>query len=106
MAKKLYDLAVKTGEYQNNQGETKGRWQNVGAIMENDEGGKFIMLAKWFSPAGVPDLNGKGSESLLISMFPPRDPNQQQGQSQQSDRPTDRRAPPAPQQNMDDDIPF
>lgn len=105
MAKKLYDLAVKTGEYKNQSGEMKGRWQNVGAVMQSDDGSKFIMMAKWFNPAGVQDLSGKGGESILLSMFPPRDPNQQQGQ-QQSDRPVDRRAPPPPQQDLDDDIPF
>lgn len=78
MAKKLYDLAVKTGEYQNGSGETKGRWQNVGAVMQNDDGGKFIMLAKWFNPAGVPDLSGRGGESLLLSMFPPQEKDGQQ----------------------------
>lgn len=106
MAKKLYDLAVKTGEYKNQSGEMKGRWQNVGAVMQSDDGSKFIMMAKWFNPAGVQDLSGKGGESILLSMFPPRDPNQQQGQQQQSDRPVDRRAPPPPQQDLDDDIPF
>lgn len=80
MAKKLYDLAVKTGEYQDRNGNKKGRWQNVGAVMQNDDGGKFIMLAKWFNPAGVPDLNGKNaqSESILLSMFEPRNDNGQQ----------------------------
>lgn len=107
MAKKLYDLAVKTGEYKNQQGETKGRWQNVGACMQGDDGGKFLMLAKWFNPAGVQDLSGKGGESILLSMFPPRDPNAQgqQGQGQPNDRPADRRAPP-PQDDINDDIPF
>jgi hypothetical protein len=106
MAKKLYDLSVKTGEYKNQSGEMKGRWQNVGAVMQSDDGSKFIMMAKWFNPAGVQDLSGKGGESILLSMFPPRDPNQQQGQQQQSDRPVDRRAPPPPQQDLDNDIPF
>jgi hypothetical protein len=74
MTKKIYDLAVKTGEYTNQQGETKGRWQNVGAIMQGDDGNKFVMLAKWFNPAGVPDLNGKNakSESILMSCFAPK----------------------------------
>ena len=103
MAKKLYDLAVKTGEYKNQSGEMKGRWQNVGAVMQSDDGSKFIMLAKWFNPAGVQDLSGKGGESILLSMFPPREPN---AQGQQNDRPADRRAPPPPQDDMNDDIPF
>lgn len=75
MAKKLYDLAVKTGEYNDRNGQKKGRWQNVGAVMQGDDGGKFIMLAKWFSPAGVPDLSGRGGESILLSMFEPRNDN-------------------------------
>jgi hypothetical protein len=39
--------------------------------MQNDDGGMFLMLAKWFNPAGVAD--GKSSESILVSMFEPRE---------------------------------
>lgn len=107
-ARKLYDLAVKVSEYQDQQGNKKGRWQNVGAVMQGDDGGKFIMLAKWFNPAGVPDFSGRGGESLLLSMFEPKDQNgQQQGGGQQQQQ---RQAPPpqqrAPQNQYDDDIPF
>tara|TARA_R110002126_G_C10218505_1_gene478777 strand:+ start:199 stop:585 length:387 start_codon:yes stop_codon:yes gene_type:complete len=69
MARKLYDLSVKVGEYTNKAGETKGRWQNVGALMESDNG-MFIMLAKWFNPAGVVDT--RGGESILVSCFEPK----------------------------------
>lgn len=96
--KKLYDLAVKTGEYQDNQGQKKGRWQNVGAVMQGDDGNKFIMLARWFSPAGVPDLSGKGGESILLSMFAPKE----QGHAP-APAPAQR---PAPAPMADDDIPF
>jgi hypothetical protein len=78
MAKKLYDLSVKVGEYTNKAGETKGRWQNVGALMEGDNG-MFIMLAKWFNPAGVVD--SRGGESILVSCFEPK----AFGEGQQSD---------------------
>lgn len=94
--KKVYDLAVKTGSYTGQDGKEKGRWQNVGSVMQTDDGGKFIMLARWFSPAGVPDLKGKGGESVLLSMFEPRDKS----------------APSAPVQQVgnapsfDDNIPF
>lgn len=64
--KKLYDLSVKTGEYQK-EGETKGKYLNVGCIMEKDDGGKFILLNRTFNPAGVP--NPENRESLIISMF-------------------------------------
>ena len=107
-ARKLYDLAVKVSEYQDNQGNKKGRWQNVGAVMQGDDGGKFIMLAKWFNPAGVPDFSGRGGESLLLSMFEPKDQNGQQqggGGQQQRQAPPQRSAPP--QQNQyDDETPF
>lgn len=114
-ARKLYDLAVKVSEYQDNQGNKKGRWQNVGAVMQGDDGGKFIMLAKWFNPAGVPDFSGRGGESLLLSMFEPKDQNGQQGgggghQQQGGQQQQQRQAPPpqqrAPQNQYDDDIPF
>ena len=70
--KKLYDLAVKTGTY-NAGGQEKGRYENVGAVMQSDDGGKFIMLKRVFNPAGVPDLSGRNSDSVLLSMFPPKD---------------------------------
>ena len=94
MAKKLYDLAVKTGEY-TVQGQTKGRYENVGAVMQSDDGGKFIMLKRVFNPAGVPDLSGRGGDSVLLSMFPPKD--------------ADAAPAPAPKpaaQKFDDSIPF
>ena len=104
MAKKLYDLAVKTGEYTNQQGEKKGRWQNVGAVMANDDGGKFIMLSKWFNPAGVVDLSGKGSssESILLSMF---EPKSQDGQTSHGAAKANGYQAPA-NAGADDDIPF
>lgn len=61
--KKKYDLAVKTGTYQKD-GQEKGRYQNVGAVMEGEKG-MFILLDKTFNPAGIQD--GKGS--VLIHMF-------------------------------------
>ena len=69
---KLYDLAVKTGTYTNSNGDEKGRYKNVGAVMEGRDGGMFILLDRTFNPAGV----GEG-EACLISMFEPK----QRGQS-------------------------
>lgn len=106
MAKKLYDLAVKTGEYKAADGSTKGRWQNIGAVMQADDGSKFIMLAKWFNPAGVPDLSGKNatSESILLSMFEPKDKNA--GSAPAQGAPAASAPAPSAQGAMDDDIPF
>lgn len=94
MTHKTHDLAVKVGEYSNAQGEAKNRYQKVGALMMGDKG-PFIMLAKWFNPAGVPD--SRGGESILISVFEPRQEGQQ--------APAPRQAAKAPQGSGFDDFP-
>ena len=96
--RKKYDLAVKVGEYTDQSGATKSRYENVGIVMEKDDGGTFIMLKRTFNPAGVPDLTGKNGENILISMF---EPKQQDGQPQQQ-----RRAPAPSAAPDDSDIPF
>jgi hypothetical protein len=70
MAKK-YDLLVKTGEYEVN-GQKKAKFENVGVVLEKD-GKPFIMLKRTFNPAGVGD---PAKDSILISMFEPRENNQ------------------------------
>lgn len=111
-ATKLYDLAVKTGSYTDRQsGTEKGRYQNVGSILQMDDGSKMILLSRTFNPAGVPFKDG--SDLIIVSMFKPKEAN------------GDREAPqsPAPARNayaetknrgynepakasLDDDIPF
>lgn len=66
MATRKYDLAVKTGSYQNQNGETKNRYMNVGVVLEGDNG-PFILLDPAFNPAGVP----RKDDRVLISMFEP-----------------------------------
>jgi len=63
--KKIADLAVKTGSYQKD-GETKNRYENIGSIMEN-ENGKFMIMNRTFNPAGVPNPDNKGS--IIVSIF-------------------------------------
>lgn len=72
MAKKLKDLCVKTGEYTTKTGETKGRYVTVGSLMANDDGGQFLLLSRWFNPAGVPTKEA-GQDSILVSAFDPRE---------------------------------
>lgn len=78
---KLYDLAVKTGEYQNNQGETKGRYENIGSVMQGDNG-QFIILKRTFNPAGVPNPDCK--DSVIVSCFEPQQQNHPTGHQQQA----------------------
>lgn len=108
MAQKLYDLVVKTGSYTDQSGQEKGRFMNVGAVMKGDNG-SFIMLNKTFNPAGVPDLNGRGGDSVLISMYEPRqnDRPSPSNQPQQQPQPASQQAgPDYGGGTAADDIPF
>ena len=64
--KKIKELSVKTGSYETSEG-TKNRYENIGAIMEKEDGGKFMFLKRSFNPAGVPFKDG--SDSIIVSMF-------------------------------------
>lgn len=70
MAKRLYELAVRVGEYTKD-GETKGRFMSVGSVMQSDDGGQFIMLNRAFNPAGVP-VKDPASDSILIGCYTPK----------------------------------
>lgn len=100
-ATKIRDLAVKVSEYTDNQGQTKGRYENVGSMMKGEDGGIFLIFKRTFNPAGVP--NPEGRDSLMISCFELRDQQQGGGQQQPQQR-------QAPQQNgggaPSDDVPF
>jgi hypothetical protein len=95
MSRKTYDLAVKVGSYTDSQGNEKGRYENIGAVMEGDKG-PFIMLKKTFNPAGV----NTDRDSILVSMFEPkgRDEPREERQS----------APPTRGKHgeIEDEIPF
>lgn len=89
MAKRL---VIKTGEYTNGQGETKGEYTRVGVMMDGDNG-PYLLLDPCVNLAGcltkqnmMNHKNGKQvRDSLLVSVF--EDDNQQQrpqqGQQQQ-----------------------
>jgi len=69
MAQKLYDLAVKVGSYTKD-GQEKGRYQNIGVVLKGKDG-PFLLLNRYFNPAGVPCDPEK--DSIIVSMFAPRD---------------------------------
>ncbi len=110
-ATKLYDLAVKTGSYTDrNTGAEKGRYQNVGSILQMDDGSKMILLSRSFNPAGVPFKDG--SDQIIVSMFKPKEAGSNGDYSQPAAAPAPRQSPrpaPAPANAapaFDDDIPF
>ena len=107
-------LLVKTGEYTNNQGETKGEYTRLGVMMDGDNG-PYLLLDPCVNIAGCLAkqnmMNHKSGkqvrDSLLVSVF--EDDNQQQRPPQQ---PAKQQAPqqqPAPggyDASFDDDIGF
>lgn len=77
----MYDVVVKTGEYTNGQGEQKSRYENIGTMMQGDNG-PFLILKRTFNPAGVPNPDNK--DSVIVSLFEPQNQQQNnQGQQQQ-----------------------
>lgn len=109
MAKK-YDLAVKIGSYTDRNGDQKNRYKNIGAVMTGNDGGEFMLLDRTFNPAGVSVEPGR--DSIMVSMFTPRDSNQQ---SEHGEAKQDGYAPQQeyykdkasfPSSDIDDEIPF
>jgi hypothetical protein len=88
---KLYDVSVKTGSYTDKSGATKGRYENIGVMMEGDNG-PYLMLKRTFNPAGVP--GNADRDNIICSLFKPSD--------DQGARPAVR----APLNVADDEIPF
>lgn len=67
MTKKLKDICAKVGEYTDSSGAKKSRFQNVGALMQSDDGNQFLILERWFNPAGLP--NPENRSSVVLSLF-------------------------------------
>lgn len=80
-------LAIKVGEFQNQQGETKGEYIRLGVIGES-QNGEYVLLDPAVNLAGALTrqnmMNHKAgrnpSDKLMVSVF---DDSQQQGSQQQ-----------------------
>ena len=72
IGRKLYDLCVGTRKYTVN-GQEKTVWENVGAIIMGEKN-PYLMLKAHFNPAAI--QRKEGSESIVISMFKPKDKSQ------------------------------
>jgi hypothetical protein len=99
MSRKTYDLAVKVGSYTDREGNEKGRYENIGAVMDGDKG-PFIMLKKTFNPAGV----NTDRDSILVSMFEPKDREPRRAEYDEPGEPRGQRIPAS--RDIDDEIPF
>ncbi|MBQ7262845.1 MAG: hypothetical protein IJR14_03905 [Synergistaceae bacterium] len=110
--RKLFDMAVKVGEYEDQHGRTKGRWKNIGVVMDGKDG-PFALIEKTFNPAGVPTQDGR--ESIIVSFFKPKekDSSWTRGSGEQEQDGEGGYPPSAsrdwdPRRDMDDDgsVPF
>ena len=55
MLQRIAKLTVPSNKYQDKAtGQQKTFYRDVGSIMENDQGQRFILLDKFFNPAAVP----------------------------------------------------
>lgn len=85
---KLYDLSVATGKYTDKStGKEKNRWKTIGSVMQNDDGGKYLLIDRIFNPGGLPvtlDKNGNPRDSVIVSMYEPKDQQQAAPQPQRS----------------------
>ena len=84
---KAFDAVVKTGEYTNGQGEQKGRYTNIGVVMNGDNG-QYMLLEPGINLAGIliqqnQMAAAKGQQprsNVMVSLY---EPNQQGQQPQQ-----------------------
>lgn len=99
MTTKKYDLAVKTGEYQKN-GETKGRYKNIGAVFEGDKGPYLLLDASVISMQLFALVNKDRRDSVIVSMFEPK------GQEERRTAQAASGGPSGAGADADDEIPF
>ena len=77
---KRYDVVARVGSYTDSSGQEKGRFENVGAVIMNQNGGYNLLLKKTFNPAGLAEPD---KECILLSLF---EPQQKDGHGQASPR--------------------
>ena len=98
-------LVAKVGEYTNNNGETKGRYTNLGVLVTGSDGGEYMLLDPTVNMAGVFALqaamnakNGKqDSDRVMVSVW--EENNQQQGQGAPQQQQQNNQQQPQQQQN-------
>jgi hypothetical protein len=121
MATRKFDVAVKTGSYTAQDGSQKGRYTNIGVMMQGDNG-DFLLLDPSISLGGVLALqnvdavkSGKQpSDRVMVSLFEPKQqvqggynampqtqqPPQQAYQQPMQGQPQQAYAQPAPQRQQ------
>lgn len=87
---KIYDVVVKTGTYTDGQGQQKNRYENIGVVLQGNDG-PYMLLKKTFNPAGVPS----DRDTIMVSLFQPQQNNQQAQGNQPPQQQAPAQQPPA-----------
>ena len=70
MAQKVKDLAVKTRDYTDKEGNRKANWQKIGVVMENDDGKQFMLIDRWVNLGAIPDFSSQPNPTaVMVTMF-------------------------------------
>jgi hypothetical protein len=100
MTKKISDIRAKVGEYTNKNGETKGKWIDVGYVLQFDDGGELRCYYQWINLAGIPKKDGY--DAVILKEFAVKeksaDAETHKGFDKQGDIPAAAK--------VDDEIPF
>ena len=74
---KVADIAIKVGEYEKD-GQKKGEYENIGALMQSDDGSEFLLLNNsCLNPSLAMIANRERKRRVAVSIFrdedaPPR----------------------------------
>jgi len=77
---KIGNLKAKVGTYMKD-GQEKGRYVDVGVLMQSDDGSYYALINPTFNPAGVPMQGGK--DMVMVSVFQDQQQNNNGGQGYQ-----------------------
>ena len=69
--KKIGNIAVAVGSYTDKNNSKKALWEQVGSLLENEKGQRFLSIKRTFNPAGVPLAeNGSNVREVMLGVFP------------------------------------
>lgn len=69
--KKIKDLCVITRKYTDRDGKEKSQYENVGHILQMDDGSEMQLLKRTFNPAGVPNPDNR--DTVILYRFDVKD---------------------------------
>lgn len=98
---RIKDIAVRTSTYTDNNGEQKGRYENIGSLFRKDNGDLFMTIKATFNPAGIEREPGK--DSIIVSLFDIKDKQQPVEPPRRPQRPQQQQRP---QFDDESDLPF